>query len=751
MAKTTKKKSQQLKMSFEDFKANESVATVQPITETLEKNYMPYAMSVIVSRALPEIDGFKPSHRKLLYTMYKMGLMTGQKTKSANIVGQTMRLNPHGDASIYETMVRLTRGNESLLHPFIDSKGSFGKQYSRDMAYAAARYTEAKLDPFCHELFDGIDKNSVDFVPNYDNTTTEPTLLPTTFPNILVSPNLGIAVGMMCSICSFNLSEICDGTIALLKNPNTTVDRLLELVKGPDFPGGAQILYDREAMKKVYETGLGSIRVRAKYEYNKAGHSIDILEIPYSSSIEAIMKKITDLIKTGKMKEITDVRDAIDLGGFKLTLDLKRDADPHLVMKKLFTVSELERNEDCNFNILVDGTPRLMGVKSILLEWIRFRSECLSRELRFDLGKKQEKLHLLTGLAAILLDIDKAIRIIRNTEAEEDVVPNLAKGFSLTTVQAEYIAEIKLRNLNRQYILNRVKEIESLTAAIKELEEILRDELKLKALIIEQLKGIKAKYGKPRKTEIIYDAESSKTVDTEELFFQDYACRLVLTHGGYFKKLSAQAMRGTDEQKLKEGDFVIYEEDSDNRGEVLFFTDRGQMYRARTSIFDLCKKGQMGDYIPTKLEMDDDEHVIGCQVIHELVPEDRMIYVFANGKAVRVPMSAYETKSRRRKLSGACSTASTPIAAIYEKAKTPVQIFMRSAQGKGILIKSTLISEKSTRTASGTQIFQLKGKDTLQIATANIEPLGPDVQKCRKIVVPAVGVPLGKTGIKDLG
>ncbi|MBQ7315076.1 MAG: topoisomerase IV [Clostridia bacterium] len=746
-----KKKSQQLKMIFEDFKANESEATMQPITETLEKNYMPYAMSVIVSRALPEIDGFKPSHRKLLYTMYKMGLMTGQKTKSANIVGQTMRLNPHGDASIYETMVRLTRGNEALLHPFIDSKGSFGKQYSRDMAYAAARYTEAKLDPFCHELFSGIDKNAVDFVPNYDNTTTEPTLLPTTFPNILVSPNLGIAVGMMCSITSFNLAEICDGTIALLKNPHTTVDRLLELIKGPDFPGGAQILYDRDAMKKVYETGVGSIRVRAKYTYVKENHSIDIIEIPYSSSIEAIMKKITDLVKSGKMKEIVDVRDAIDLGGFKLTIDLKRDANAELVMKKLFSVSELERNEDCNFNILVDGTPRQMGVKSILLEWIRFRSDCLSRELSFDLGKKQDKLHLLTGLAAILLDIDKAIRIIRNTENEEDVVPNLSKGFSITTTQAEYIAEIKLRNLNRQYILNRVKEIESLTAEIKELEEILRDELKLKALIIEQLKAIKAKYGKPRKTEIVYDAVSTKSVDTEELFFQDYACRLVLTRGGYFKKLSAQAMRGTDEHKLKEGDYVIYEEDTDNRGEVLFFTDRGQIYRTKVSTFDLCKKGQMGDYIPTKLEMEDDEHVIGCKVIHELVPDDRMVYVFENGKAVRVSMSAYETKSKRRKLSGAFSTASRPVAAMYEKAKEPIHIFLCSASGKGMLIKSTLIAEKSTRTAGGTQIFQLRGKDTVDVATSFLEPLGPDVQKCRKLVVPSTGVPLGKLNIKGLG
>ncbi len=745
-----KKKSQQIKMSFEDFKANESEVTLQPITETLEKNYMPYAMSVIVSRALPEIDGFKPSHRKLLYTMYKMGLMTGQKTKSANIVGQTMRLNPHGDSSIYETMVRLTRGNEALLHPFIDSKGSFGKQYSRDMAYAASRYTEAKLDKFCHELFDGIEKNAVDFVPNYDNTTTEPLLLPTTFPNILVSPNLGIAVGMMCSIPSFNLAEICDGTIALLKNPNTSVERLLDLIKGPDFPGGAQILYDRDAMAKVYETGVGSIRVRAKYVYNKAENAIDIIQIPYSSSIEAIMKKITDLVKGGKMKEIVDVRDAIDLGGFKLTIDLKRDADAELVMKKLFAVSELERNEDCNFNILVDGTPRQMGVKSILLEWIRFRCECLSRELTFDLGKKKDKLHLLTGLAAILLDIDKAIRIIRNTENEADVVPNLAKGFSLTTIQAEYIAEIKLRNLNRQYILNRVKEIESLTEQIKELEQILRDDLKLKSLIISQLKEIKETYGKPRKTEIIYDAVSAKNVDTEELFFQDYACRLVLTAGGYFKKLSVQAMRGTDEHKLKEGDFVIYEEDTDNRGEVLFFTDRGQIYRSKVSAFDLGKKGQMGDFIPTKLDMDDDEHVIGGKVIHDLIPEDRMIYIFENGKAVRVPMSAYETKSKRRKTSGAFSTASRPVGAIYENSKEPVNIFLRSTAGKGILIKSTLIAEKATRTAGGTQIFQLR-KDKIDVATAHLEPLGPDVQKCRKLVVPAAGVPLAKLNIKGLG
>ena len=431
---------------------NEAAAIQQPITETLEKNYMPYAMSVIVSRAIPEIDGFKPSLRKLLYTMYKMGLLNGQKTKSANIVGQTMRLNPHGDSSIYETMVRLTRGHEALLHPFIDSKGSFGKQYSRDMAYAASRYTEAKLDPICHELFSGIDKNSVDFVPNYDNTTEEPTLLPTTFPNILVSPNLGIAVGMACSICSFNLAEICDGAIALLKNPNTTVERMLDIVKAPDFPGGAQIIYDREQMKRIYETGTGSFKMRAKYEYVKKDNCIDILEIPYSSSIESIMKKATDMIKTGKLREVSDVRDAIDLNGFKLTFDLKKDANPDLVMQKLFTLTELENNFDCNFNILVEGTPMQLGIREILTEWIKFRSKCVRRELNYDLEKKLSKLELLEGLMKILVDIDEAIRIIRNTKKEADVVPNLSTAFGLTTNQAEYIADIKLRNINRDQV-----------------------------------------------------------------------------------------------------------------------------------------------------------------------------------------------------------------------------------------------------------------------------------------------------------
>ena len=731
------------KNKVEDLKLNEALPTEQPITETLEKNYMPYAMSVIVSRAIPEIDGFKPSHRKLLYTMYKMGLLKGQKIKSANIVGQTMQLNPHGDASIYETMVRLTRGHEALLHPFIDSKGSFGKHYSRDMAYAASRYTEAKLDVFCQELFSGIDKNSVDFVPNYDNTTTEPTLLPTTFPNILVSPNLGIAVGMACSICSFNLAEICDGTIALLKNPNTTVDRLLDIIKAPDFPGGATILYDREQMKRIYETGVGSFKMRAKYEYVKKENCIDILEIPYSSTIESIMKKATEMIKSGKLREVTDVRDAIDLNGFKLTFDLKKDADAELVMQKLFAATELENNFDCNFNILVEGTPYQLGVKEILLEWIKFRTKCVRRELEFDLGKKRDKLHLLEGLAKILLDIDKAIRIIRKTEKEEDVIPNLMKGFDITKIQAEYVAEIKLRNLNREYIINRVKEIDNLRADIADMEETLKDEIKLRYLIISSLQNIKKTYGKPRKTELV-EKETVAAPVKKDIFFENYNCKLVMTRGGYFKKLSMQAARSADEHKLKEGDFVVYEEDTDNRGDVLFFTDKGQIYRVKVADFELCKASSMGDYIPTKLSMDDDEHVVACKMLYELNPKHHMVYIFENGKGVRVSLGVYEAKTKRRKITGAYSTASPLAGAVYEGDK-PVPLFIRSDGGKGMLIKSSLVPEKSTRTAAGVQIMQLpKKKGRVEFVTDRIEELGEDATKCRKLAIPSTGVSLGQ-------
>ena len=719
---------------------NEAVATLQPITETLEKNYMPYAMSVIVSRALPEIDGFKPSHRKLLYTMYEMGLLTKQRTKSANIVGQTMKLNPHGDASIYETMVRLTRGHEALLHPFIDSKGSFGKHYSRDMAYAASRYTEAKLDDFCHELFSGIDKDAVDFVPNYDNTMEEPTLLPTTFPNILVSANLGIAVGMACSICSFNLAEICDGTIALLKNPKTTVDRMLDIVKAPDFSGGAQIIYDREQMRKIYETGTGSFKMRAKYEYNKKDNSIDVLEIPYSSSIEAIMKKATDMIKTGKLREVTDVRDAIDLNGFKLTFDLKKDANPDIVMQKLFSVTELENNFDCNFNILVDGTPMQLGIREILTEWIKFRVKCVTRELTFDLGKKEHKLELLRGLAAILLDIDKAIKIIRNTEHEADVVPNLAAGFNLTKIQAEYIADIKLRNLNREYIINRVAEISSLEAEIADIKETLRDEIKLKGKIIATLQEVKKKYGKPRKTELVEKEEVE--APKKDIFFENYNCRLILTRGGYFKKLSVQAARSADEQKLKEGDYVVYQEDTDNRGDVLFFTDKGQIYRARVDDFELTKASQMGEYVPTKLSMDDDEHVVSCKMVYELNPDHHVVYIFENGKGLRVSLGAYEAKSRRRKISGAYSAASPLAGAIYEGDK-PVNMFIRTDAGRGMLIKSSLVPEKATRTSQGVQIMKLPKKNVkVDLVTDRIDDIGQDALKCKKLALPSTGSPL---------
>ena len=738
-----KKKKQDIK----DLKQNESVATEQPITETLEKNYMPYAMSVIVSRAIPEIDGFKPSHRKLLYTMYKMGLLKGQKIKSANIVGQTMQLNPHGDASIYETMVRLTRGNEALLHPFIDSKGSFGKQYSRDMAYAASRYTEAKLDSFCNELFSGIDKDAVDFVPNYDNTTEEPVLLPTTFPNILVSPNLGIAVGMACSICSFNLAEICDGTIALLKNPNSSIDRLLDIIKAPDFPGGAEIIYDREQMRKIYETGNGSFKMRSKYEYNKKDNCIDILEIPYPSCIESIMKKATDMIKQGKLREVSDIRDAIDLNGFKLTFDLKKDADPELVMQKLFAATELENNFDCNFNILVEGTPMQLGVKEILTEWIKFRIKCVKRELTFDLGKKEHKLELLLGLAAILLDIDAAIKIIRNTEKEEDVVPNLAQAFHLSKAQAEYVAEIKLRNINREYILNRIQEIEGLKKDIADIKETLRDELKLKQTIIATLQNIKKTYGKPRKTALV-EKEEVTTAPKEDIFFENYNCRLVLTRGGYFKKLSVQAARAAEEHKLKEGDYVIYEEDTDNKGDVLFFTDHAQIYRARVADFDLCKASSMGDYVPMKLGMDDNEHVVGCKMIYDLIPEHHMVYIFENGKGVRIAMKAYDSKSRRRKITGAYSADSPLAGAIYEGDK-PKQIFIRSEAGKGMLIKTSLVPEKATRTAGGVQIMQFpRNKGRIELVTERVEELGEDAQKCRKLAIPSTGVAISQLTFK---
>ena len=723
----------------------EAEITYQPITETLEKNYMPYVMSVIISRALPEIDGFKPSHRKLLYTMYDMGLLTGGRTKSANVVGQTMRLNPHGDAAIYETMVRLTRANEALLHPFIDSKGSFGKQYSRDMAYAASRYTEVKLDGFCAELFSGIDKNAVDFVPNYDNTMQEPTLLPTTFPNILVSPNLGIAVGMACSICSFNLGEICDGTIALLKNPKVTVDRMLEIVKAPDFSGGGTLLYDREQMKKIYTSGVGSIRLRGRYTFDAQRNCIDVFQIPYSSCIESILKKVGDLIKAGKMKDIVDFRDATDLGGLRLTFDLRRGADPDAVMDKLYYLTELENTFDCNFNILVNGSPRQMGVIEILSEWITFRLGCMRREMTFDLGKKKDKLHLLLGLATILLDIDKAISIIRSTAKESEVVANLMKGFDLSKVQAEYIAEIKLRHLNREYITHRIEEVEALQKEIAELEEILADELKLKGVLIEQLKEVKRRHGKPRKTQIM-DAGEITVLDKAD-FIENYNVRLVTTAQGYFKKITSQSLRGNDLQKLKEGDFILSEEDTDNLAEIMVLTNKAQLYRAKVADFEPVKASAMGDFLPAKLKMEQGEIPLLCKVITEFRPEHQVMVVFENGKAVRIPLALYETKSPRKKITGVYSTKSPAVAAIY--LDKPKDVVVRSNQDRAILVSSELAPQVATRTAGGNTLFTVKPPKTRVVgAELSSSALFENAEGYRKRKVPATGNPMTKRDIE---
>lgn len=727
------------KNDLNDYPVEEAEISYQPITETIEKNYMPYVMTVIISRALPEIDGFKPSHRKILYTMYTLGLLKNQRMKSAKVVGATMQLHPHGDAAIYDTMVRLTTGNESLLHPFVDSKGNFGKQYSKNMVAAASRYTEVKLDPFCNELFRGIDKNAVDFVPNYDNTMDEPVLLPTTFPNILVSPNLGIAVGMACSICSFNLAEICDGTIALLKHPATTVERMLDIVRAPDFPGGGLLLYDREKMKKIYETGLGSVKLRAKYAYDKANNCIDILEIPYSASIESIMDKITELVKSGKLKEVEYVRDAIDRNATKLiTIDLRRGVDPDKLMQKLYKLTDLEDNFDCNFNVLVEGMPRQLGIMDILREWIRFRITCYRRELNFDLDKKHTKLHLLLGLATIMLDIDKAIRIIRTTEKDADVIPNLMAGFMLTKEQAEYIADIRLRNINREYIAQRVTEIESLQSDIAHLEEVLADELKLKAEIADQLREIKKKYGKPRKTFLV-DADEVELIDDEDLFAENYEARFVMTREGYFKKITLQSLRGSDEQKLKEGDEILFSEDLDNRCELIFFTNKAQLYRAKASDFEPVKASALGDYIPAKLNMEEDEHPILMKPLRDYDPGHNVIFIFENGKAVRIPMDRYQIKSNRRRQTAAFSSASPVVAAIYEE--TPRDILLIDSQKRKLLIRSDLIPIKSTRTSTGVTVMTLKPRQTVVEVDFNFlkKPISA-YEKCRKTKIPSAGV-----------
>lgn len=710
--------------------------TPQPITDTIEKNYMPYVMSVIISRAIPEIDGFKPSHRKLLYTMYKMGLLTGSRTKSANVVGQTMRLNPHGDSAIYETMVRLTRGHEALLHPFVDSKGSFGKQYSRDMAYAASRYTEVKLDVFCRELFRGIDKNAVDFTDNYDSTMQEPVLLPTSFPNVLVSPNIGIAVGMASSICSFNLAEICDGTIAMLSRPDIELNELMDIIKAPDFAGGAYLIYDRAQLKEIYRTGRGSFRMRARYAYDKDANCIDILQIPYSTSIELILKRLTDLVKEGKLKEVTDFRDEIDLNGFKLTLDLRRGTDPELLMTKLFKLTPLEDDFGCNFNILIDGSPRQLGLREILTEWIRFRVQCVRRELVYDLEKKKDKLHLLLGLGKILLDIDRAIAIIRSTEAESDVIPNLMRGFSLDQIQAEYIAEIRLRNLNREYIINRTKEIESLQNEIAELTETINSEKKIRTLIANQLKEIKETYGKPRKTQLMYNEDIREY--KEDHFVENYNVKLLLTHDGYFKKITLLSLRGSDEQKLKDGDTVRSTENAENTDEILFFTDRAQVYKAKISDFDCVKASSLGDFIPAKLSFEEGERVVAMKSLSSYPSDHYFVFIFENGKGVRIPVNAYQTKSQRKKLTGAFSSSS-PISGIFYDAGGKDELLLISSAGKALLVPVEQISIKSTRSAAGVQLMTLRGKHTVTDVRIGISDKLENASKYRKSNLPAAG------------
>ena len=682
--------------------------TEQPISETLESNYMPYAMSVIVSRAIPEIDGFKPSHRKLLYTMYKMGLLNGGRTKSANIVGQTMRLNPHGDAAIYETMVRLARGNETLLHPFVDSKGNFGKVYSRDMAYAAARYTEAKLDTICHELFRDIDSDTVDMVDNYDATMKEPSLLPTTYPNVLVSANQGIAVGMASNICSFNLKEVCDTAIALMKNPQHDI---LSTLPGPDFSTGAQLLFDEATTREIYSTGRGSFKLRAKWHYVKEGNLIEITEIPYSTASEVIMDKVADLIKAGKIKEISDMRDETDLGGLKLTIDLKRGADPEKLMQKLFRLTPLQDSFPCNFNILIAGMPRVMGVGEILEEWTAWRTECVKRRIYFQIQKKEDRLHLLKGLERILLDIDKAIRIIRETELESEVVPNLMIGFGIDEIQANYVAEIKLRNINKEYILKQTRAITDLEAEIAELRDIFNSSRRLKTVIIKELQEVSKKYGQPRKTEIVYETAETAEEDEEEQI-PDYPVTVFVSNEGYLKKITAQSLRMSGEQKFKEGDALAFSREVSNRWELLVFTDKFQCYKGKLSDFADGKASQLGDYLPQKLGFEPGENLL--QVILTADYQGFMLFFFENGKVAKVPLSAYETKTNRKKLTGAFCDKSPvrTITALEEDA----QMVIYSSDGRAAIFSTAQLLPKTTRNTQGVAVLTPKKKAILDRA-----------------------------------
>ena len=668
------------------------LVVTQPITATLEQNYMPYAMSVIMSRAIPEIDGFKPSHRKILYTMYKMGLLTGSRTKSANIVGQTMKLNPHGDAAIYETMVRLSRGYEALLHPYVDSKGNFGKFYSRDMAWAASRYTEAKLDDICQELFRDIDRDTVDFVDNYDNSMKEPTLLPAAFPSILVNANTGIAVGMASNICPFNLAEVCQTTIALIRDPEFDVASTLQ---APDFPGGGQVVYDRAAMEEIYRTGRGGVKIRCRYSYDKTANCIDVTQIPPTTTIEAIVEKVVDLVRQGKLKEISDIRDETGLGGLKITIDLKRGVDPERLMQRLFKMTPLEDSFSCNFNVLISGVPQVLGVRDLLLEWVAFRVECVRRRTHFDLRKKKEKLHLLRGLQAILLDIDKAVKIVRETEEEAEVVPNLMIGFGIDEIQAEYVAEIKLRHLNREYILKRTQETSELEQEIARLQELMESRAKIQSLIIAELKEVEKKYGQPRRTQLVYASDLEVAEPEQEI--DDYPVHLFFTREGYFKKITPQSLRMSGEQKLKEGDAVTQTEEATNACDLLFFTDRCQVYKMRASDLSDGKASVLGEYIPAKAGMDEGENAI--YMVPTTDYQGYMLFLFENGKAAKVELSAYATKTNRRKLVGAYSDKSPLVAVMYLKEDR--DLLLTGTNGRLLLVNTGAVPDKATRTTQG--------------------------------------------------
>ena len=709
---------------------NSGTVVETDIVRTLEENYMPYAMSVIVSRALPEIDGFKPSHRKLLYTMYKMGLLTGARTKSANIVGQTMRLNPHGDAAIYETMVRLARGNEALLHPYVDSKGNFGKAYSRDMAYAAARYTEAKLEGISAELFAEIDKDAVDMVPNYDNTMLEPSLFPVRFPSVLVNSNFGLAVSMASNICSFNLAEVCETTAALMKNPEHNA---LSTLKGPDFPGGGYIVYDEAEMEKIYRTGQGAVKVRAAYSFDKEARCIEVTQIPPTTTVEAIIDKVVELVKDGRIKEISDVRDETDLSGLRLAFDVKKGYDPEALMQKLFRLTPLQDNFNCNFNVLIAGTPRVMGVYEILREWTDFRRECVKRRVYFDLQKKKEKLHLLQGLKKILLDIDYAIQLIRETEEEAEVVPNLMIGFGIDEVQAEYVAEIKLRHINREYILKRTEETAQLEKDIAEMEEILGDVRKINKLIISELEDISKKYGQPRRTMFLYDVHEEAQAEEEQP--ESVPVNIFFTREGYFKKITPKSLRMASEQKLKENDEVVYSAEVSSNSELLFFTNKFTCYKSRCAEFAETKASVMGEYIPAKLGMEDGETPIFMAATENY--SETLVIFFRNGKCAKIPLSSYETKTRRKKLTAAYSDLSELVAMFVISADA--DFILKSTAGKVLLFNTALVLPKAARDTQGVQVMRLTKAELAGAYPAEGAAL-KDPESYRIKSVPAAGV-----------